>query len=216
MSTRSLCICLPLLIFIRCRPDDELAYARAPTSPQDEKTSDYTRGTPNDPEDLDERPQPPVPCTGALPNLVRNGDFELPPRDCGWRTIDLADWGIVAAQDCWLAEATGCVVYLETDVWGDPWIAQLIQDVQLDDRAYVLSFETMTEEPRSLSIAIRASAPSPEEVLLLETIELELGWHSYEFALEVEANARASVIFGFGEDDEGMYLDSVSLIPRDD
>lgn len=217
MSKRSLYICLLPLIFIRCRPDDEHARSQTRTSLPDDKSEEYTPRAPHDLEEQHERPTPDEPCSARKPNLIRNSEFNLEPEECGWRVIDETDWGVTVYQECG-GMPRDCSAYLETEVWGDPWIAALVQTVRLRTlTSYRLSFSASADLPRELTVALRAEGDAPEDTFFLRTIEAAPQWQSCAFEFDGPVfDADATLTFAFGGSSAGLSLDSVSLLPSRD
>lgn len=160
-------------------------------------------------------------CVPAPPNLLRNGSFEHRPiHACGWDTYDVADWGIVAASYCVSDEHPGCAVYLATEVWGEHWVAQFSQDVNLEPgRPYVFTFEAKAAGVvRPLLVSVLGGGPLRDQygdLALGAGVELELPteWRTYVFSFVATEHAEDSIVdFAIGGADTGLYLDNVMLV----
>lgn len=161
-------------------------------------------------------------CLPVAPNLLRNPSFEHRPNHaCGWNTFDSADWGIVAAPYCVTDDHPGCALYLASEVWGEHWVAQFSQDVNLEPGgSYVFSFEAKAAGvARPLLVSILSGGPLRDGAGNLDLgagieIELTTEWRTYTFEFVSTEEAADSVVdFGIGGADTGLYLDNVMLAP---
>lgn len=195
-------ICFAPLLFGNCHSDGEFD---DPDKPPESAVPDSTNVKARNVE---------IPCAASKQNLILNGEFDLEVEECGWRTIDETNWGITVYQECG-GRARDCVAYLETEVWGDPWIAALTQRAHLQNLThYALRFAVAADAPRELTVALRAPAGAPEDTFFLQTMPVTTLWQACQFEFDGPVFASdAALTFAFGADDAGLSLDSVSLIP---
>lgn len=152
------------------------------------------------------------------PNHVRGGSFETQPFvDCGWQTYDVMDRGVIAAQECDLPDHPGCAVLLLTEVWGDDWVAEFYQNLDLEPgHTYRFSFEAKADrEPRDLVLALLGAGP--EGGLGNETVVALWPdrWTIFRetFTATEEAAIYTKLVFAIGGSDTGLYLDNVEIVP---
>lgn len=160
----------------------------------------------------------PLFCDFEPDNAVMNGSFEFQPfESCGWSVHDTSDWGLRTTVVCDDAGHSSCALQIEPRIWGDPWIAQLFQTVQVrKGQAHFICFEARAvNKERSIEVAM-IGAGDPMSMGNGITISLAHEWRNECLQFTATAWSDNSVlVFAVAGSSGAFLLDNVSVSSGD-
>lgn len=153
-------------------------------------------------------------CDFESRNAVLNGSFEYAPfESCGWSMHDTSDWGLRATLVCDDPEHDSCALQFEPRIWGNPWMAQLFQMVQVrEDTEQLICFDAKsTDAERTLEVALIGAG----EVATIGSgvpVTISTGWRTTCVPFMPTPWEESSVlVFAVSGSPTAFLLDNISL-----